>query len=558
MGLGGSTLMGQKADKSSERARVTKELSDKILTLFFSKADFRDILSLSSITACPKYVFTTAEALGSLFQSIQVYPTLGKKGEILFAPIQTLSPGLVKQEGSKELLEATKIRDQRCMDVAYYYVRIFQIYGALALTVLDTDPVRKRLSALRRPSGQMGPQRGIFTGGAIPMTRGEIGKQMAASSFAPFIPFFSVKDGLLLRLDDKTGPGEFFIRWSPPEGPDNHTVKGYYRRPGSAVKEVDVKMEKSIDDSEIDMYIDGKEFQKFKKDLGTWIFYNDELDQSQDPKEFIKAIHDYFAGRNVKRGAKPSSMTGKSSFENFEQIKKLYENRFEGKDFPKSYCVARAMTLLSPIFESERYDKSQPYYTQICAKTLDFETTDYMPRAGKTPGANVYLRSLTSLYYDSYEIKGGQVTFVQSEQSKQELRDGSAQIAKLYNITTSPETFLESNSPFKAFSTCGTDSLQRVDDMVRRDLLTNVINPMLRFQENHTDLVNKMLKRMFTVSTDPKEGVKMTFSKELTSGGIASVNAFGREASRLLLDYYKKSEAYYINGVILLEKNKKR
>jgi hypothetical protein len=49
----------------------------------------------------------------------------------------------------------------------------------------------------------------------------------------------------------------------------------------------------------------------------------------------------------------------------------------------------------------------------------------------------------------------------------------------------------------------------------------------------------------------------MTFSKELTTGGLSSVNAFGREASRLLLEYYKKSEAYYISGVLLLERNKK-
>jgi hypothetical protein len=180
-----------------------------------------------------------------------------------------------------------------------------------------------------------------------------------------------------------------------------------------------------------------------------------------------------------------------------------------------------------------------------------------MPKAGKTPGANIYLKSLTSLYYDSYEVKGGEVKFTQSIEREKELREGSKQIAKLYNITTSPETFLESNSPFKAFSVCTADSVLAVDDVVRRDLLTKVINPMLRFQENHTDLVNSMLKRMFTVTNDPKEGVKMTFSKELTTGGLSSVNAFGREASRLLLEYYKKSEAYYISGVLLLERNKK-
>jgi hypothetical protein len=75
MGGAASGLAGAAGiEKTSDKARLSRELSDKILTLFFKNADFKDLLSLSSISACPRYVFTTAEALTSLFQKIKVYP----------------------------------------------------------------------------------------------------------------------------------------------------------------------------------------------------------------------------------------------------------------------------------------------------------------------------------------------------------------------------------------------------------------------------------------------------------------------------------------------------
>ena len=63
MGAGSSKqLVLQNPSSYVERGNLSKELANHILTLLFSKADFQDILSLSSISECPRYDFTTAEA----------------------------------------------------------------------------------------------------------------------------------------------------------------------------------------------------------------------------------------------------------------------------------------------------------------------------------------------------------------------------------------------------------------------------------------------------------------------------------------------------------------
>ena len=58
----------------ADKGELTKELANKILTIFFTQADFKDVLNLSSISACPAYIFATADSLQSLFKKIQVDP----------------------------------------------------------------------------------------------------------------------------------------------------------------------------------------------------------------------------------------------------------------------------------------------------------------------------------------------------------------------------------------------------------------------------------------------------------------------------------------------------
>ena len=609
--MGGSlstqkSLLLQNPRNYADKARLSKELADRILHILFSKADFLDILTLSSINQCPRYVFTTAEALQTLFQRIQIYPKLGKAGEVLFTPISHISPGLIKDktEGTQELLEMTKLRNQMCIDIAYMYVRIFQIYGALALTVLDTDPTRRKMQFL--PVAKQGylfpqvtaakPKTAAFFGGALPQ-RDKIRADMAKIAFAPLADYVTLdkenyEEGVnFLKLDDKSSTTNILIKWVPSEAQKSKsdtsmTLKGIYDKRGKEEVDFDMTMESDsrapyVRGTKIILKINGTEIQSFFKRLTKWEFiYEEEGETASNAKRFYEKIHEYFSETEGKEdrpaaarrpgvsGSSSSSgsvsiSAGKSAFEGFEQLKKLYEDRYAGKEFPKAYCVARAMTLLLPIFDSERLDKRQPFYSQVCRTTYDFETMgELMPRARKRPNANIYLRSLVSLYYDDYQIRGGEVEFKKTSTGLAELRKASAQIAALYGVTTSPETFLESNQEFRQFDKlCSADSsakttkdnlLEIRDLRIVKELMEKVVNPMLKFQQEHTKAVNEFFKKMFDFNQKEKT---LAFSEALRKGGRESVNEFCAKARSLLLNYYVKSEAYYIQGVVILEKN---
>ena len=588
----------------SNKAALSKGLSDTILTLLFREADFKDLLTLSSIGQCPKYVFTTAQALQQLFHTIQVYPQYGKQGEIMFAPIQKLAPGILAKDKtgveSNDARQRRLVRDKMCMDIAYLYVRIFQIYGALALTTLDANPVRVATQqALARPSGFFGARQAAAAPGAgaapffgqraggmlVSGLAAQVTRSMNSTPFEAITSFFSLAKTRTqtvtkyIEMDDKTemkNIGTFLIKWEPTIGRNSTKVPAFYKSK-KTTKPIEATVDMTWEDkdkSQATMYIDNTLIIKLQRGDFEWEFLYDS-GESHDSTEFIRKVHEYFTGDEITRasgtGARRPGVsstgsygvslgTGKSSFESFDQLKKLYEDRQIGKGFPKAYCVARALTLLKPIFDSEVFDPKNPTFTsQVCRKNFDFEaeTGDQMPRARKQPKANIYFRSLVSLYYDNYEIlSNGEVVFSQTPEGKNDLKNVSTLFARLFNISTKPEGFLESGTEFtESKLLCGGKDIGIwvKDPKLRIELMEKCIKPMLEIQQKHTIEVNTLLQRMFIVRKD-KFGESIAFSKELQMGS-QGVNMFGKLARDLLARYYQTSEVLYTQGVRLLEQN---
>jgi hypothetical protein len=601
MGAGGSTLKGEEYFKKAE---ASKQLSDQILKIFFTRADFRDLLSLASLTSCSSYVFTTSEALQRLFTTLQVYPKLGKKGEILFAPVSKLAPGLLAtKESDQEKRKAMDERNAVCMDVAYFYVRIFQIYAALALTVLDASPLRKRsLGSVGKASA--GPQKGVFMGGAMgqmsqkggALTERTAGyKQLKDTGvLAPFLEILELasefnrsSDGKTIFIKTKEEKTFFYIELDYTNISTGVDVPCYYKY-GNVLITDRLRFEKQLNNT-ITMIIEDQpviQFTKTGNPVQPWVFRCiADNEDTINVDVFKRCIDRFFLPKveaQVSSGAtglgaggviRPAGYTGASgtsgtfgragpgialptgasSFQSFDEIRKVFDKRFKGEDFPKAYCIARAMTLLNPLFDSELIDKSQPFYSQICSQKYDFELTDTMPRADRTPAANVYLKSLVALYYDDFTVKGSTVQFIQTETGRSSLRDASKKLALLYNIRDNQETFIESTQRFRHFGICPAGASAKLLQITKKEfvkkLQAEVIGPMLQFQEEHTKKVNELLKKMFLV--DGKGDLR--FQPALRNGGKAAVTEFSRMAAALLLNYYLKSEAYYIKGVLMFE-----
>lgn len=621
MGGGQSTLGGE---GYSQRAAAAKKFADSILTLFFSKANLRRLLDLHKLDQCSKFVFTTAQDLQTQFQRIQISPALGKKGEILFAPIQDIAPGLLKQnatnaESMRLYADLTHARNENCIHVAYFYVRVFQIYSALALTVINADPTRRR-AGISRASVQtpqraalLGGSRYLQGGGAIPQSgpfkplRDSIKAtplQVILGYLEPVGSFNNTRQ--TLRLTDKRQgvKGTLYMTWeypSPSQDTELNLEAKYLRTGGS---ESIGRMNAKKDGTNYVITIEGPNgsfSQTFTLGVDqVWGFKYDAGEGKRDEAApFYDEIHAVFAeddgqgtgqgsvsqgssgstGQGVSQGPTGQGTSSATAFDGFEKLKKLFEDTSSGaREFPKAYCIARAMTLLNPIFANELPDRNQPYYSQICKKVYDFESGEaLMPRSGTSAKANVYLRSLVSLYYDDYKYDKTKKTIklTQTESGRSELQSLSKEFAALYMMpTVGAETFLatdddrpsaSSMTQFREIGFCAKrDGLIRIEqDQKGKEFLNNlqsqVIQPMLAFQEQHTQKVNALLMKMFRVETITPQGGKPEVNLKLTdlikSRGTEGINTMGKEAHRLLREYYRKSEAFYTKGVIMFEKN---
>lgn len=608
MGVGSSSMLAGGQDYSA-KAMKGKEFSNELLTLFFKNANLKRLLDLHNLGDCPNFIFTTAAELQTQFQRLKIYPKLGAKGEIFFADLNDVVPARVTDPAKKTAQLAAKLDHSNtlCVDIAYYYVRVFQIYSALALTVIDADPTRKRIGYAVNPAGQVSQTNtALQSGGAIQQTYGGIKGHTLFPSItnSPFYPIRSIlstvdktpeqSGEVILKLDDarKGNKPTFFLIWNYPARSNEVTLNGRIRLLNGNELSYTVKAVRSGDDSiSMTFSVEGGDeiTQEFKKGIdGSWSFKY-ELGEGK-PTESVAFFDKLYGivpgsenaavstnvgpsgalGPSGPSGAAgpsgaPISSTGATSFVGFEKLKKIFEDTSKGgRQFPKAYCVARAMMLLKPLFGNELPSKGHPYMSQICKKKFDFEDgmEDYMPRGGTSPSSNVYLRSLVALYYDDYKYipSTKKMELTQTESGKSELRSLSAEFAQLYMVQMQdPGNFLMGNTTFRDSTLCG----NKIADIqlgsntdgaeLLKELTTQVIKPMLALQENHTKAVNNFLKQMFKIEKTKDGQVRLRITDAIKSRGKDGLNDFGRKAHRLLREYYRKSEAFYVKGVRIFE-----
>ena len=112
-------------EKVFELTRDTRGMMDVMLQYMLKELSVRDFQALSNPTECKKYVIFLANDLYKHFYELDIVPIKDRKGLLAFRPVKDL----VKDDVDE--------RQSLCLTLAYFYTRIFQIYGALALTLID-------------------------------------------------------------------------------------------------------------------------------------------------------------------------------------------------------------------------------------------------------------------------------------------------------------------------------------------------------------------------------------------------------------------------------------
>lgn len=124
----------------------TKTILNSILKQMFLRADLIDMYSLADPERCKRYVVVAADALDKLFIKHMIYPERKEKGTIYFQSLDGFAkdlPADVRQE-----------QNRNCLALAFFFIRIFQIYGALTISILDSElPTIDPVEELGRPAG---------------------------------------------------------------------------------------------------------------------------------------------------------------------------------------------------------------------------------------------------------------------------------------------------------------------------------------------------------------------------------------------------------------------
>ena len=158
---------------------TTVLLMNRILEFILKNADISDMVSLSTDDGCKKWIIVAESKLDTLFDRIRIQPDIGKDGVLYLKPLKDFDKKM------KQTVPGEVPHVQYCKVLAFFFVRLFQVVGALALSVIDTElPQSDYTSGKTPPTYQqrtgvpflkkLGPKtslankfKGLFTGGAI-------------------------------------------------------------------------------------------------------------------------------------------------------------------------------------------------------------------------------------------------------------------------------------------------------------------------------------------------------------------------------------------------------
>jgi hypothetical protein len=115
----------------------SRDFTNKLFQLMISKITPEDVLKLGKSQTCSSFVFMMADSIQNMFQSLRIRPRRDRNtGVVLFEKVDTLRAPTAE---TREL----------CLIIAYYYIRVFQIFASLALTLLDDPGAGQVLGAVR-------------------------------------------------------------------------------------------------------------------------------------------------------------------------------------------------------------------------------------------------------------------------------------------------------------------------------------------------------------------------------------------------------------------------
>lgn len=556
--------MGGNVSRPTDTRLDTKEALKAIFDYLKSDLSINDLSALSTPSKCEKYVLFLADNMQKHFYQLRIFPAKNSRGILEFRTVEDHTKPTTEKEKQE--------RQQLCLTLSFFYIRIFQIYGAIALTLIDdvdymskiirtTTPVKKTqtTNTLRSP-GQPGFSR--QKGG---------GKTLYLFDFMEtYLVMTSYNDNYGYKTKSTTDtyfmPNERSGSESQQTGTFRIQIDKIYTLTCTVTS--DRFDTKTMRFNRI-TYVDGggtitKEIQSLpiscsiKQKDGTFTIDN-------------QVVSDYFNTfiSNIVREVK-SDGTKKSTTENSDKDIIIPELKLDALRArltyrrPQAHCIARAMQLLvtKPI-------PNENSRTLIC-KTRFLEKNSEESRSGilgqddkldKSPG----LLHLSRLFYDTISIVSAttpKITIGKENTIEQyntfmkrmarrfgdetnaygQQRDVKDYRAGIHTVKNKRDKILCDNDTDKVLS-IPFDTAERV---------YTVVETLVKMQKAHQEKCNDILRRLFNVTGTPPNRLEVSLHHKLLEGGFDEIDKITYDTRELLIDYYSNCENTYLKGVQMI------
>jgi hypothetical protein len=573
-----------------EILKRTKSGSDLVNELFqwmISQASIRDFYLMANPVHCKKYIMLTADVLNKVFYKIDVIPKEGPKGTIYFRKADVLNP----QDKSDPLY---KHREINCLRLAFLFVRIFQVFAALSLTILDVDPQLESkllgdITRLRETENLplFGPRQrgGSISGGALDAKKPlPISFEALRTSLSeiPLNPNYYKFSGTQIYIEygavgpDGSLPVKYDFSSTKNGRKERRSIEGRIavERRGTdsiAIQLFNLRQRIGSDLKDIeDMTVNFSRLsiEDIFRDRGSRSI-PEGLDHAfrklaigEREREDTKEVDYYDRYRN-----KGIDRKEKGSLSQFEKnIGAVAEglhtqtivSAFTRATPPKAHCISRALQLISDSGLQSQFPKE--IYSHLCKTKFMVETRSLPPANERiTKEAGIY--ALAQLFYDTLKESTPIISSATQEQYKAFLQkmkfvfeESKDSKLSLNTLKGNPLDTIVNKVPS---STCTKDTLDKTFKTSNRDtirLLRDNVRKMITYQINHTANVTSLLRKLFLLPVE--SGKALQIHPRVLKNGMEEVNNIAEEARNLLIEYYSQCEILYRSGAEIIGDNK--
>ena len=590
-----------------DQTTQTRDVMNILLEYMLREITVRDFVSMTNPEECKKYVMFMANHLYQHFYELRVTPLRDRNGVLVFRKIKELVDPQDQQDKEE--------KQSLCLILAYFYTRIFQIYGALALTLIDdanfmvssgaTSILQQQQGRTLRPRGyspyymQGGANLGNFN-----FLRSYLNSEKEYEGFRtrypnPSVPIFfntrvitddsaiadsEIQEGTFLIGTGGSKPAKLKVTAGRSSfGAANITMKigelRYYKKKNKEWEE----HTKTIPETTLPNK--KMEFVPYNyEDIGKLTTY--QTKDGESLSDYFKKLFDrlipYIQTQTETGQITEYGITDDDSKKTYSEegtVKELRLGRLISNlrdQRPLGHCIARALQLLQQV------PASNEFVSNVCNVKFSEARSTQRTSTGKTvtirpglPGADSSLQdnagmAMTELlFYDAIAVGSPKLLISDRpidgrKSSMEQYIDFMRRMAALFgdnperNASSLRSSGLSGIKNKRDKELCGETKTEiRISPGVAGQVQT-IVQDMFRVQYEHTKACGDIVRMLFDIRKDSNGRTSIALSERIIKLGFPEIERINHAARDLLIKYYSTCEARYVQGMAVVVQSKRQ